>query len=348
MTTGQLRRAARGYPAQASFSYRQVPGAVPVVMLHGLGGDSGQLAGLPWGPRSQEWTTLVPDLRGHGRSSATTAVQPTFDLLAHDVDALSGHLGLGGKVVLAGISMGAGVALRLTLASPHRVAGLVCIRPAWEHHPYPPNLDVLQRIADGLETGDPDLGRARFASSDDFSALADRFPDAAHSLLSYFDTSQPQRMARMLRAMPASAPYSAPHDLQHVKCPTVIVGNKDDPMHPVDLAHRWSAAIPQARFIEAPPRYSSAAEHARAIVDVATGFVTSLDAPDPSLRLMESGHVHDPRQHSDHRVAPGLAGHHPHGERTHPVRRERRSPRPACRPRAHRRLSRAGAGRHPG
>jgi hypothetical protein len=214
MIYDQMRCAALAYPAKASFFHQKVPGSIPVVMLHGLGGDSGQLSGLPWGPGPRSGPRL-------SRTCADT-----------------------------------GAARPPPRTSPPSTCS--------------PTMSARSAATSGC-------------TAKSCSSLAERIPGAARSLLAHFDTSQPQRMAKMLRAMPASAPYSAPGDLQHVACPALIVGNKDDPMHPIDLAQRSSTAIPGARFIEAPPRCTSAAEHAREVVDVITYFVTSRNSPDHPL-----------------------------------------------------------------
>jgi pimeloyl-ACP methyl ester carboxylesterase len=266
------------YPQQASFRYRQVPGSTPLVMLHGLGGDHEQLAGLPWKQHIRDHTTLVPDLRGHGSTTAdTTRIRPDFDLLAHDVLALAARLGLRRRLVLVGISMGAGTALRIALSQPNRVAGLVCIRPAWAHRAHPANLRIFEQLADHLRADTPALGRASFVESTAYQKVRQRLPDAARSLLAQFDTHDRRRAAAMLTAMPASTPYAARRDLARVRCPTLIASNQHDPFHPVAIAEQWCSGIPQAELVELPPRYREPTEHATALVDIVTRFVAMID-----------------------------------------------------------------------
>ncbi len=111
----------------------------PIVLLHGLASTH------RWwdlvAPRLSGYRVVRFDHRGHGGSDAP-ADPYTLDLLAADglgvLDALGLH-----RVVLAGHSLGAAVALRIAAASPDRVAALACVEggvydprllfgPAWE------------------------------------------------------------------------------------------------------------------------------------------------------------------------------------------------------------------------
>ena len=102
------------------------PSDAPVVMLlHGSNADL-----HTW----DAWTAdLVRDHRvirfdqiGHGLTGADPADDYAPQTFAGDVGRMADKLGVG-RFVLAGNSMGGGIALRFTLAHPERVAGLVLI-----------------------------------------------------------------------------------------------------------------------------------------------------------------------------------------------------------------------------
>lgn len=105
--------------------YRDDGAGRPLLMIHGwgIGGDSfsGQVSALPPGYRA-----LVPDLRGHGRSSPLADGQGLMTLV-EDLAELLRTLDLAGAVVI-GWSMGAMVAWAL-MQQPEasRVAALVSI-----------------------------------------------------------------------------------------------------------------------------------------------------------------------------------------------------------------------------
>ncbi|MEV0715371.1 alpha/beta hydrolase [Asanoa sp. NPDC050611] len=95
--------------------------AVPMVLLHGGGGD-----GASWDELAPRFAAhrrvYVPDLRGMGASERTGPYGPT--VFRDDVLALLDRLSLD-RVVLVGHSLGGLVSLLVTLAAPERVAALV-------------------------------------------------------------------------------------------------------------------------------------------------------------------------------------------------------------------------------
>ncbi len=119
-------------------------------MLHGLGGDSGQL--WPYAGGDAARSRLAPDLRAHGATMLVGQRRSfTFGGLTRDLAALLDRLRFPPSVVV-GMSMGAGVAAGLALRQPCRVRGLVLIRPAW--------LDVTPPV----EPAAADPGRAAAAA----------------------------------------------------------------------------------------------------------------------------------------------------------------------------------------
>jgi 3-oxoadipate enol-lactonase len=111
---------------QVRLAYREVkagPGAtgIPMVLLHGGGGDSTSWDELA--PRfAQRRPVYLPDLRGMGRSERTESYSMT--IFRDDVLALLDRLDLD-RVVLVGHSLGGYVAMLVAQAAPKRVAALV-------------------------------------------------------------------------------------------------------------------------------------------------------------------------------------------------------------------------------
>ena len=97
----------------------------PVLFLHsaysrGVIAFSGQIQ-----PFFHHWRCLLPDLRGHGR---TTAESPDWDTprIAADMAGFLDGLGVS-RVHVVGYSLGAGVGLHLAAAHPERVRSLILI-----------------------------------------------------------------------------------------------------------------------------------------------------------------------------------------------------------------------------
>ncbi|HUI38295.1 MAG TPA: alpha/beta fold hydrolase [Thermoplasmata archaeon] len=98
---------------------------VPVVLLHGLGGDhtvwNGLIPGL-----AREFRVLAPDLRGHGRTVAPPGSTFTFDELAGDLWAFLDGKGLP-AVHLVGLSAGGFLALQAAIDRPDRLRSLTVV-----------------------------------------------------------------------------------------------------------------------------------------------------------------------------------------------------------------------------
>ncbi|GIF45687.1 pimeloyl-ACP methyl ester carboxylesterase [Asanoa ferruginea] len=112
------------YAGQVRLAYQRLAGptgAVPMVLLHGGGGD-----GSTWdtlAPRfARHREVFVPELRGMGHSERTGPYSMTG--FRDDLLALLDALALD-RVVLVGHSLGGIVSLLATLAAPKRVAALV-------------------------------------------------------------------------------------------------------------------------------------------------------------------------------------------------------------------------------
>lgn len=100
-------------------------GGVPVVLVHGYGGNTeqwlAQLDHLRPGRR-----VVALDLRGHGRSSASAGNEYSVDAFASDIAAVVDSLKLD-RFVLVGHSLGGAAAIAYAAAHPDRVAGLVMV-----------------------------------------------------------------------------------------------------------------------------------------------------------------------------------------------------------------------------
>lgn len=245
------------------FHYDTAGQGPAVVFCHGLGGDSRQPMGL-FHPVAGH-TFVFWDCRGHGR---TEPLGPdgkfTFATFASDLAALLDHLKIN-RCVLAGISMGAGVAIRFATQWPHRVERLFLIRPAWLIEPNPPNLAIFPKIAEWLERLDPALALEQLRRDDDYKAIAAISSDVADSLCrQIFQPNAAQHCIR-LRRMPASAPIKSWHDLGAAQCPALVIGTDRDPVHPIDFARKWAAKLPQADFFCAISKAEDAARHAHQV-----------------------------------------------------------------------------------
>jgi pimeloyl-ACP methyl ester carboxylesterase len=193
----------------------------PLVLLHGFSGCS-----QDWLPLIPEWGAhfqlIVPDLRGHGRSS-NPSKWFRHDEAAADMFALLDHLGIGAFKGL-GVSGGGNVLLHLASKQPERVKAMVLVS-ATSHFPaqartimrqYPDSLtgqdwEVLRRRHPG---GDPQI-KALLANT---QAFADSYDDMNFTPL-YLSTIQAR---------------------------TLIVQGDRDPLYPVEISAEMARAIPKS------------------------------------------------------------------------------------------------------
>src|SRR5499427_4082566 len=99
-----------------------------LVLLHGGGLDDAQLSWAPvWPALTGHAQLLAPDLPGYG-GSPLGQTAPTLEGYQAWLLAFLDAAGLQ-RAVLAGLSLGGGIALRTALDAPARVAGLVLLAP---------------------------------------------------------------------------------------------------------------------------------------------------------------------------------------------------------------------------
>lgn len=99
----------------------------PIVFLHG-----GWLDGTFWSRQveqfASDYRTIVPDLRGHGRTGATDVRRYSVDLFVDDLLALYEELSLEEPIV-CGLSLGSMVASAYAARRPAELAGLALAGP---------------------------------------------------------------------------------------------------------------------------------------------------------------------------------------------------------------------------
>lgn len=218
-----------------------------VVLLQGLGGDLGQLWGVTTGVvGGRPAPVLAADAREHGGTQAPDAGPLSFEMMAHDVTSLTGHLQLGPKLVLVGMSMGAATALAIALQRPEIVHGLVLVRPAWLHQPLPDNLRVFPEVARLLRTEEPSRGRAIFQESGQYREIEAISPSGAASLLGQFDAPGAVARVRRLEELPNSVPYRGPLSVRALSMPVLVVGDRVTPSTRSVTPKNWPAWCPAA------------------------------------------------------------------------------------------------------
>jgi pimeloyl-ACP methyl ester carboxylesterase len=193
----------------------------PLLLLHGgtgIGADWNLVfaAGDPPGFR-----LIVPDLRGHGRSTNPSR-RFTFRQAADDVFALLDHLDVP-RVKAIGLSMGAKTLLHMATQQPARLDAMVLVS-ATPYFPAPARAAMAQFSVDGFSAAEWDALRARHVHGDDqirmlfeqMRGLKDHHDDMAFT----------------------------PPLLATITARTLIVHGDRDPLYPVELALEMYRSIP--------------------------------------------------------------------------------------------------------
>jgi pimeloyl-ACP methyl ester carboxylesterase len=197
----------------------------PLLLLHGgMGVGSDWRHVFPSDPTG--YRVIVPDLRGHGRSTNPDRTF-TFRQCADDVLALLEHLGLA-RVKAIGMSMGAKTLLHMATRQPTRLDAMVLVSAT----PYfPPAL----RIA-----------AAQF-TRESFDRLSEPERDALRQRHVHGD-EQIRLLYDMTRSVATSHDDMAftPPQLRTITARTLIVHGDRDPYYPIEMAIELFRGIPQS------------------------------------------------------------------------------------------------------
>lgn len=199
-------------------------GSTPLVLGHGFGGSARNFR-----PQARELSSnhlvVLFDARGHARSDAPAdPAQYEPDRFVTDVLRVIDHVGAE-RAVVGGLSMGAGIALRIALAHPERVAGLLLSafpRPASD----PGHVAWAHAFADDIERFGVEVAGARHA----WGERLERDPRAAELVKRGFLEHQPHALAHVLRRLLAKqpGPEALERELSALELPTLIlVGTAD-------------------------------------------------------------------------------------------------------------------------
>jgi pimeloyl-ACP methyl ester carboxylesterase len=203
----------------------------PLLLLHGgmgIGADWRHV--FPTDPDGYQ--AIVPDLRGHGRSS-NPAGTFTFRQCAEDVLALADHLGVDTFDAI-GMSMGAKTLLHVATQQPRRVGAMVLVSatPRFPDSVRPMMAAFTPAMFDALPAAEQDALRARHVRGDDQIR-------ALHAMMGSFATSFDDM------AFTAGT-------LATITARTLVVHGDRDALYPIESAVELYRGIPQSALWVVP------------------------------------------------------------------------------------------------
>jgi pimeloyl-ACP methyl ester carboxylesterase len=241
-----------------------------VVFQHGLGSDVSQPQGILSSARLR---VLSFDCRGHGGTEPLGPLERlTFTDFANDLRAIINALQVD-RVIVGGISMGAGVALNFALRNPARVDALVLARPAWLDLPCPSNLKILRTLSEWLKREGRQRARELLLADPEFRRIQMISRDNAASIVRQLERPNLESMIATLASLPTDTPCTGPESWREVAVPTLILVNELDALHPVDYGRRLASGIPGARLVEITPKEKDPVKHAREAREAIETFV---------------------------------------------------------------------------
>jgi pimeloyl-ACP methyl ester carboxylesterase len=202
----------------------------PLLLLHGgtgIGADWQHVftAGDPDGFR-----VIVPDLRGHGRSTTNPAPRFTFAQVARDIFALLDALGIP-TVKAIGMSAGAKTLLHMATLQPGRISAMVLVS-ATPRFPDPARAAMAQLSVERFSDAEWTMHRQRHVHGDD----------------------QIRTLFAQLRALKDDRDDMAftAATLAPITARTLIVHGDRDPLYPVELALELYRSIPASALWVVP------------------------------------------------------------------------------------------------
>jgi abhydrolase domain-containing protein 6 len=237
---------------------------VPVVLVHGFGGD--KETWLLMAPRVRGCPMVLLDLPGHGASTVVGRAEASPAAMGRTVVAALDVLGLD-RVHLCGNSMGGGIALWVARHQPARIASLMLVASV---APELAESELTRALARGENLLIPGTQDA-----DSFIKLVTekppRVPRAIKRYVAARRAAARPVLEELFRGWAFAPPEAGlPPDLEAIEQPTLIIhGARDRIIHP-DTARKVARRLP----------------HARLEVLEGIGHVPQLEAPGDVARLL--------------------------------------------------------------
>jgi pimeloyl-ACP methyl ester carboxylesterase len=248
---------------------------IPFVFQHGLGADISQPMAFFGDDRPFRLISL--DCRGHGRTSPLGDPQfLKFNSLTDDITNLLDYLNLS-KVVIGGISMGAGVALNFAVRHPERTGALILSRASWLTEPLPPNLTVFPKIAGLIREHGAQRGKELFLSTAEYQTALRSSPANAASLMGQFLRERADETFDILESMPNDVPAPDIVSWKKMDFPTLVLACRNDLLHPFEYGQVLAREIPGARFAEITGKAISEQKHVEDVRREISQFVSEIE-----------------------------------------------------------------------
>ena len=183
------------------------------------------------------------DTRGAGLSEKISGTV-TWDMMADDLAALLTALDIRGPVALAGIAVGAAIAVHFAVRHPDRVSALVLHGPAVgvaadRRHA------TLERAAAVQAGGMRSVVEASLAAS--YPPVVRHDPAVFTAFRARWLGNDPESFAAINRMLAAE---NIENELSGIACPALFTAGRHDGLRPPSIIEPMARQVPGARFLE--------------------------------------------------------------------------------------------------
>ncbi|MDE2517348.1 MAG: alpha/beta fold hydrolase [Rhodospirillales bacterium] len=239
-----------------------------LVLIHEMGGTleswDGVLARLPDGLR-----VLRYDTRGAGLSEKIRG-SVSFDTMAADLAALLDARRISGRVVLAGVAVGAGIALHFAARHPARIAGVVAMAPATGV--VPERRAATLARADAMAANGPRAGAEEgFAAS--YPEVMRGDGETFRRFRARWLGNDPESYAAIYRML-AEARVS--EELPGIACPVLLMAGNHDALRPPALIEPLARTMRDARFRAVESAHYMAVQTPDLVAEAITAFLAEI------------------------------------------------------------------------
>ena len=241
-----------------------------LVLVHEMGGSL------------ESWNDVVPrfaasrrvlryDTRGAGMSQKVRG-KLGIDTMADDIAALLDHIGIAGKVALAGIAVGGAIALHFAARHPERASAVAVGSPATGMAP-DRRAAALERVAK--------VEAAGMAFAVENAMLSGYAPELRGDIARFerfrarWLGNDPLSYATISRMLVAT---DMQDELAGLRCPVLVIGGSLDRVRPPPLAEAVAEVIPGARYVEVRTGHYMAVQTPELISDCIEEFLRTVGA----------------------------------------------------------------------
>jgi 3-oxoadipate enol-lactonase len=195
-----------------------------------------------------------------------------IDTMADDIAALLDHIGIAGKVALAGIAVGGAIALHFAARHPERASAVVVGSPATGMAP-DRRAAALERVAK--------VEAAGMAFAVESSMLSGYAPELRGDIARFerfrarWLGNDPASYATISRMLVAT---DMQDELASLRCPVLVIGGSLDRVRPPPLAEAVAEVIPGARYVEVRTGHYMAVQTPELISDCIEEFLRTVGA----------------------------------------------------------------------